>query len=275
MDKNDLAALLIDAPAAEVDQIHRLLHEWSVGPDSSFPVQMSLLTKAQWRIAANLPRLMNDSRKLIELHLAEYRRQTAELVKNLSAVGEDQADEFKNVVKAHTEALNQASGSFRSQLKSVGAFTQDIRKHLDDGVSSYNHIKTDLKVGREMFLKTCEDFDVAKRLRLGLRQIFAPAFVFDDELAAPEQVNGVDVALKIADVGLERGDGRAADAEHVEEFVVKSLFVGTLRGRVAPITGETNRTVAHLAPREMWHGCSSARESACCVVTVLCGNSGA
>jgi hypothetical protein len=41
MDKNDLAALLIDAPAAEVDQIHRLLHEWSVGPDSSFPVQMS------------------------------------------------------------------------------------------------------------------------------------------------------------------------------------------------------------------------------------------
>jgi hypothetical protein len=159
MDKNDLAALLIDAPAAEVDQIHRLLHEWSVGPDSSFPVQMSLLTKAQWRIAANLPRLMNDSRKLIELHLAEYRRQTAELVKNLSAVGEDQADEFKNVVKAHTEALNQASGSFRSQLKSIGAFTQDIRKHLDDGISSYNHIKTDLKAGGEMFRKTCEDLD--------------------------------------------------------------------------------------------------------------------
>jgi hypothetical protein len=33
-------------------------------------VQLALLTKAQWRIAANLPRLMNDSRKLIELHLA-------------------------------------------------------------------------------------------------------------------------------------------------------------------------------------------------------------
>jgi hypothetical protein len=159
MDKNDLAALLIDAPAAEVDQIHRLLHEWSVGPDSSFPVQMSLLTKAQWRIAANLPRLMNDSRKLIELHLAEYRRQTAELVKNLSTVGEDQADELTNVVKAHTEALNQASGSFRSQLKSIGTFTQDIRKHLDDGISSYSHIKTDLKAGGEMFRKTCEDLD--------------------------------------------------------------------------------------------------------------------
>jgi hypothetical protein len=159
MDKNDLAALLIDAPADEVDQIHRLLYEWSVGPDSSFPVQMSLLTKAQWRVAANLPRLMNDSRKLIELHLAEYRRQTAELVKNLSTVGENQTDELKNVIKAHTEALNQASGSFRSQLKSIGAFTQDIRKHLDEGISSYNQIKTDLKAGREMFRKTCDDLD--------------------------------------------------------------------------------------------------------------------
>ena len=74
-------------------------------------------------------RSKNESRKLIELHLAEYCRQTAELVKNLSAVGEDQADELKNVVKAHTEALNQASGSFRSQLKNpIGAFTQDIKK---------------------------------------------------------------------------------------------------------------------------------------------------
>ena len=56
MDKNDLAALLVGAPADEVDRIHRLLYEWSVGPDNSFPVQLALLTKAQWRIAANLPR---------------------------------------------------------------------------------------------------------------------------------------------------------------------------------------------------------------------------
>ena len=76
LDKDDLAALCADMTKEEVDRVHRLLHEWSVGPDSSFPVQLSLLTKAQWRIAANLPRLMNDARKLIELHLAEYRRQS-------------------------------------------------------------------------------------------------------------------------------------------------------------------------------------------------------
>jgi hypothetical protein len=30
---------------------------------------------------------------------------------------------------------------------------------LDDGISSYHHIKTDLKAGAEMFSKTCADLD--------------------------------------------------------------------------------------------------------------------
>jgi hypothetical protein len=95
MDKDDLTALLVDAPAEEVDQIHRLLHEWSVGPDSSFPVQLSLLTRAQWRIAANLPRLMNDSRKLIELHLAEYRRQSQAMADDFAGTVDGQKKELK------------------------------------------------------------------------------------------------------------------------------------------------------------------------------------
>jgi gas vesicle protein len=159
MDDTCFDLLCKDLTADEAKVFRKMMAEWSNGDENGFPVQFALLTRVQWRAAALVPQAVNESRKLIELHLAEYRRQTAELVKNLSAVGEDQADELKNVVKAHTEALNQASGSFRSQLKSIGAFTQDIRKHLDDGISSYNHIKTDLKAGGEMFRKTCENLD--------------------------------------------------------------------------------------------------------------------
>jgi len=159
MEDTDFDSLCAGLSADDARRLRKNFVEWCDGDENGFPVQMALLTRAQWQAAASIPRSLNDSRKWLELHLAEYRRQTAELVKNLSAVGEDQADELKNVVKAHTEALNQASGSFRSQLKSIGAFTQDIRKHLDDGISSYNHIKTDLKAGGEMFRKTCEDLD--------------------------------------------------------------------------------------------------------------------
>ena len=159
MDDTCFDLLCQDLSADEARLFRKMLAEWSDGDENGFPVQLALLTRAQWRAAALVPQAVNESRKLIELHLAEYRRQTAELVKNLAAVGGDQTDELKNVVQAHTEALNLAAGSFRSQLKSIGAFAQDIRKHLDDGISSYHHIKTDLKAGAEMFSKTCADLD--------------------------------------------------------------------------------------------------------------------
>jgi len=159
MDDTGFDLLCKDFSAEEARLFRKMMADWSDGDENGFPVQLALLTRAQWRAAALVPQAVNESRKLIELHVAEYRRQTAELVKNLAAVGEDQTDELKNVVQAHTEALNLAAGSFRSQLKSIGAFTQDIRKHLDDGISSYNRIKTDLKAGGEIFRKTCEDLD--------------------------------------------------------------------------------------------------------------------
>ena len=159
MEDTDFDSLCAGLSADEAKLFRKMLVEWSDGDENGFPVQLALLTRAQWRAAALVPQAVNESRKLIELHLAEYRRQTAELVKSLSAVGEDQADELKSVFKAHTEVLNQASGSFRSQLKSIGAFAQDIRKHLYDGISSYNRVKTELEAGREMFRKTCEDLD--------------------------------------------------------------------------------------------------------------------
>ena len=159
MEDTDFDSLCAGLSADDAKRLRKIFVEWCDGDENGFPVQMALLTRAQWQAAASIPRSLNDSRKWLELHLAEYRRQTAELVKNLSAVGEDQADELKNVVKAHTEALNQASGSFRSQLKEIGAAAQDIRRHLDDGVSAHHRVKTDLKSGSERFQKTCEELD--------------------------------------------------------------------------------------------------------------------
>jgi gas vesicle protein len=159
MEDTDFDLLCVGLSPDEAKRMRKMLAEWNDGDENGFPVQLAMLTRAQWRAAALVPQAVNESRKLIELHLAEYRRQTAELVKNLSAVGEDQADELKNVVKAHTEALNQASGSFRSQLKEIGAAAQDIRRHLDDGVSAHHRVKTDLKSGSERFQKTCEELD--------------------------------------------------------------------------------------------------------------------
>lgn len=142
MDKNDLAELLNGASAEEVDRIHRLLHEWSVGPDSSFPVQLALLTKAQWRIAATVPRLMNDSRKLIEQHLAEYRRQCKAVANDFSNTAGQQTVELKNAVEINVQTTRHAAEQIQMQLADAEAVAKQVKSLMESAASEWESIKT-------------------------------------------------------------------------------------------------------------------------------------
>jgi delta 1-pyrroline-5-carboxylate dehydrogenase len=159
LDKDDLSALSIGLTADEVDRVHRLLHEWGTGPEDGFPVQLALLTRAQWRMAANLPRLMNDARKLIELHLAEYRRQTAVLVQDFGTTIDGKTEDFKTVLADNRETVNQASVSIRNMLWETAETAKQIRKTLDDGVSAWNRAKAEMDTASKKFQKACQELD--------------------------------------------------------------------------------------------------------------------
>jgi gas vesicle protein len=159
MEDTDFDWLCNGLPADEAKRMRKIFVEWCDGDENGFPVQLALLTRAQWRAAALVPQAVNNSRKLIERHLAEYRQQTAVLVKNLSIVTEDQADELKNIVKAHTETVNQASVSIRNQLWETAEVAKQIRKTLDDGVSAWDRAKIDMEAGSERFQKSCRELD--------------------------------------------------------------------------------------------------------------------
>jgi hypothetical protein len=141
LDKDDLAALCAGMTTDQVDRVHRLLHEWSVGPDSSFPVQLALLTKAQWRIAAHLPRLMNDARKLIELHLAEYRRQSQAMADDFADTVDGQNKELKKTVEIHIQATRQAAEQIQVQLADAGAVASRIKSLMESAASEWENIK--------------------------------------------------------------------------------------------------------------------------------------
>ena len=141
LDKDDLSALCAGLTTDEVDRVHRLLHEWSVGPDSSFPVQLSLLTKAQWRIAANLPRLMNDSRKLIELHLAEYRRQSQAMADDFADTVDGQNKELKKTVEIHIQATRQTAEQIQVQLADAEAVAKRVKDLMESAASEWKGIK--------------------------------------------------------------------------------------------------------------------------------------
>ncbi len=141
LDKDDLAALCAGLTTDEVDRVHRLLHEWNVGPAISFPVQLALLTKAQWRIAAHLPRLMNDSRKLIELHLAEYRRQSQTIADDFADTVDGQNKELKKIVEIHAQTTRQSAEQIQVQLSDAEAVARRIISLMEGAASEWKNIK--------------------------------------------------------------------------------------------------------------------------------------
>lgn len=135
LDKDDLAVLCAEMTKDEVDRVHRLLHEWNIGSDSSFPVQLALLTCAQLRAAASVPRSLIDSRKWLELHLAEYRQQTAALVKNFSAASGEKIEVFEGTIQKHAEAMEKAITVSHGHLAETEKAARQIKFELERGVA--------------------------------------------------------------------------------------------------------------------------------------------
>jgi len=169
LDKDDLAALCAGLATDEVDRVHRLLHEWNVGPDSSFPVQLALLTKAQWRIAANLPRLMNDARKLIELHLTEYRRQCQAMADDFAGTVDGQNKELNKTVEIHIQATRQAAEQIQVQLADAEAVASRIKSLIESAASEWENIKASTTAQCERLEQVSNDLQDRFAWRVMLR----------------------------------------------------------------------------------------------------------
>lgn len=150
--------------ADEAKLFRKMLAEWSKGDENSFPVQFALLTRVQWRAAALVPQSVNESRKLIERHLAEYRQQTAALVQNLSTVADEKTNALKKIVETHVETVNKTSASIRNQLSEAEATARRIRNQLDSGFLEWKKVKDDFAVERQKL--EAERKELAARIQL-------------------------------------------------------------------------------------------------------------
>ena len=172
LDKDDLAALCAGLTTDEVDRVHRLLHEWNVGPDSNFPVQLALLTKAQWRIAANLPRLMNDARKLIELHLGEYRRQGKAMADDFADMVDGQNKELEKTVEIHIQATRQAAEQIQVQLADAEAVAKRVKDLMESAASEWGKIKASTTAQCERLQQVSHDLQDRFAWRVILWAVF-------------------------------------------------------------------------------------------------------
>ncbi len=165
LDKDDLAVLTANMSKEEVDLIHRLLHQWRVGPENSFPVQFALLTCAQLRAAASVPRAIADSRKWLEQHLAEYRKQTAMITNDFASVVDIRNGELKDIVLRHAETVKLDALFVSNRLVDANDVAKNIQKNLQAAVAEWNQCKDALTRERQRFEKACQKLDDAINLR--------------------------------------------------------------------------------------------------------------
>jgi hypothetical protein len=127
--------------------------------ENTFPVQLGLLTLAQWRAAASVPRLVNESRKLMESHLAEYRRQTKALADDFSGTIRKRTDELKTTIEAHASTTRETASAINANLNEAETVASQIRDKLDAGALQWERARNALGDERLKFQSVCEALD--------------------------------------------------------------------------------------------------------------------
>jgi hypothetical protein len=178
----DFDLLCDGANPAEAKCLRKILAEWCSGDENSFPVQLALLTKAQWRAVARLPHVMRDSQKQWAQDQASHRacfseqfnsaiedarRLASDFKKLLDAV---QADHRRQIVAQTQSTIEAMNASFKkldtrlevyngvleniatkicTKVRELESVSQRIRDQLKDGAESWSHAKGEFDVARE------------------------------------------------------------------------------------------------------------------------------
>jgi len=163
--KDDLAVLTANMTKDEVDRVHRFLHEWGTGPENNFPVQWALLTRAQLQAAASVPRAIADSRKWLEQHLSEYRKQTAALTDDFAGMVDSKHGELKDIILKHAETVKRDTMFVSNRLSDANDAAKTIKKELQAALLEWNQSKGALAQERQRFEKVCQILIAAMNLR--------------------------------------------------------------------------------------------------------------
>ena len=111
MDDTDFDLLCQGLTTDEAKQLRKIFREWSNGDENGFPVQLALLTRAQWRAAAQMPGTLQKIITAFEAKLAAQQQHQVALMKTLREAGDEKIRAFdKRTGKVLWEAPLPAGG---------------------------------------------------------------------------------------------------------------------------------------------------------------------
>ena len=165
MNDTDFDALCDGASPAEAKRLRKLLADWCNGDEESFPVQLALLTRAQWRAAAAVPRFINEARELMERRLAEHRQQIAALIKGFADAAGEKAKALEDIIARHTDATKRTVTEMRGQLSNAEAAARRIRDDLEEGALEWKQAKADFEAERHNLEQARKELEARQNWR--------------------------------------------------------------------------------------------------------------
>jgi len=159
MDETDFDVLCEGAPPQEAKRLRKMLAEWCQGDENSFPVQLALLSRAQWRAAASIPRLVAESRKQMEHTFTEHRRQTDNLFDEFSSVVEDRIKMLEQIIAAYADSTKKAEGEMRIVLTHAEGVAEHIHAELERGAVEWKKARGDFDTERQKLEQTRKELE--------------------------------------------------------------------------------------------------------------------
>ena len=145
------------ASPAKATQLRKLLADWCNGAENSFPVQLVLLTRAQWRIAASIPRSIDEARKLLHREFTEQRQQATGLVKGFELTTTAKVAALEDLIKTHATNTARTVSEIRSHLSDADKTAKQIRGELERGAEKWNSAITDFQRITKQLTQLCAE----------------------------------------------------------------------------------------------------------------------
>jgi DNA repair exonuclease SbcCD ATPase subunit len=159
MERDDFDFLCKGLSADEVRQLNKALKDWCSGDENSFPVQLALLTRAQWRAAAQVPVQMKQSLEQLDQKLAEYRQQTGTLLKSFNAAVNTKTKELEDILGDQRDEANVALKDLRVHTANAKDATEQLQEELDKGQREMKRILEYTEKERERLETTVRKYD--------------------------------------------------------------------------------------------------------------------
>ena len=147
MDRTEFDVLCEGASAEETRLLSKLLAEWCDGDERSFPVHLALLTRAQWRAAASVPRSVDQSRDILERTFNEHQQRIIGLVKDFEDATEAKLQALEKFQTTQVRQAGESVETLRSQMAEVRAVARlmegDLRKGADEWRQAHQQFETE------------------------------------------------------------------------------------------------------------------------------------